>query len=167
MSHYRTIWTIVPLIFSRETLKFFKKCFLKNTCEQLLLYWLSYPDNTLTGYEYYQLSWDVSWSSQRGLHWERHLRNHPETSQKRWFFCDIFKASQTNLKNDVSSIPQKRCLFRDISGTSQKHLLQVFLIFQEYRTKMVSCNIRRIITICDKIDVRPLETIKRAVHQFQ
>ena len=90
---------------------------------------------------------------------------------------DISEITQKHLKKDgffVTSLKHLNQIskmtsraYRDISGTSQKHLLQVFLIFQKYRTKMVSCNIRRIITICDKINVRPLETIKRAVHQFQ
>ena len=58
-------------------------------------------------------------------------------------------------------ISQKRCLFRDVSETSQKHLSQVFLVFQKYVTKMISCNFRRLITISDKIDVGPSETLKK------
>ena len=40
------------------------------------------------------------------------------------------------------------------------HLSQVFLVFQ-YVTKMISCDLRRLITISDKIDVRPSETLKK------
>ena len=61
----------------------------------------------------------------------------------------------------VSSISQKRCLFRDVSETSQKHLSQVFLAFQKYFTKMISCDFRRLITISDKIHVGPSETLKK------
>ena len=52
----------------------------------------------------------------------------------------------------------KRCLIRDVSETSQKHLSQAFVIFQKYPTKMVSCDLRRFVTISDKIDVGQLET---------
>ena len=83
-----------------------------------------------------QPAWDVSERSQSDLHWKRYLR-------------------------DVSKTSQKRCLFRDVSETSQKHLSQVFLVFQKYVTKMISCNFRRLITISDKIDVGPSETLKK------
>ena len=63
--------------------------------------------------------------------------------------------------SDVSSISQKRCIFCDVSETSQNHLLQVFVIFQKYPTKIISCNFRKIIIISDKIDVGPLETLKK------
>ena len=72
---------------------------------------------------------------------------------KRWLLCDVFKTSSIYLK--------KRCLFRDVSDTSQKYLSQVFVIFQKYPTKMVSCDFRRVIKISDKIDVGPLETLKK------
>ena len=62
---------------------------------------------------------------------------------------------------NVSSISQKRCLSSDISKTSQKQLSQVFVIFQKYPTKMVSCHFRRVIRISDKTDVGPLETLKK------
>ena len=48
-----------------------------------------------------QPAWDVSERSQSDLHWERHLRDLLETSQKRLLFCDVFKTSQTHLKKDV------------------------------------------------------------------
>ena len=62
---------------------------------------------------------------------------------------------------DVSKTSQKRCLFRDVSETSQKHLSQVFLVFQKCATKMISCDFLRVITISDKIDVGPSETLKK------
>ena len=58
-------------------------------------------------------------------------------------------------------ISQKNCLFRDVSETSQKYLSQVFLVFQKYPTKMISCDFRKVFTIFDKIDVGPLETLKK------
>ena len=61
----------------------------------------------------------------------------------------------------VSSISQKWCLFGDVSETSQKHLLQVFLIFQKCFTKIILCDFRKVITIPDKTDVEPLETLKK------
>ena len=83
-----------------------------------------------------QPAWDVSERSQSDLHWERYLRDLSETSQKRCLFCDVFK-------------------------TSQKHLSQAFLVFQKYVTKMILCDFRRVITISDKIDVGPSETLKK------
>ena len=62
---------------------------------------------------------------------------------------------------DVSNTSQKRCLFHNVSETSQKHLSQVFLVFRKYITKMFSCDFRRLITIADKIDVGPWETLKK------
>ena len=76
-----------------------------------------------------------------------------KSSLKRRRLCDAFKTSRTYLS--------KRCLFREVSETSQKHLSQVFLVFQKYVTKMISCNFRRLITISDKIDVGPSETLKK------
>ena len=131
-----------------------------------------------------ELSSHLAWD----LHWQRHLRDLLETSQKRRLFCDVFKTSQIDLKKDiflchvfkkkhlkniskkmcfvwcledVSSISQKRRLFRDFPETSQKHLLQVFVIFQKFPTKMISFDFRRLITISDEIDVGPLETLKK------
>ena len=79
---------------------------------------------------------------------QRPLRN----ISKRCLLCNIFK---------ISGISQKRCLFRDVSVTSHKHLSQVFLVFQKYPTRMISCDFRKVITISDKIDVEPLETLKK------
>ena len=65
------------------------------------------------------------------------------TSQKRCIFCDIFimfknipkKMSFVWHLSDVSSISQKRCLFRDVSETTQKHVFQIFVIFQKKNTQ--------------------------------
>ena len=114
------------------------------------------------------------------------VRDISETSQKHFKREDFFVMSQRHLKrdvffvtslrrpknisrkmsfvwrlSDVSNISLKSCLFRDISKTSQKHLLQVFVIFQKYLTIMVSCDFRRITEILDKIDMGPLETPKK------
>ena len=74
---------------------------------------------------------------------------------------DLSDTSQKHLKT-MSLIRlkhiSKRCLIRDVSETSQKHLSQAFVIFQKYPTKMVSCDLRRFVTISDKIDVGQLET---------
>ena len=100
-------------------------------------------------------------------------RDISETSQRHLKKDVFFVTSLRRLKNiskkmsfawrlsDVSDISQKRCLFRDVSETSQKHLSQVFLVFQKYVTKMISCDFRRLITISDKIDVGPSETLKK------
>ena len=48
-----------------------------------------------------QPAWDVFEMSQLDLHWERHLKDLSETSQKRRLFCDVFKTSQIHLKKDV------------------------------------------------------------------
>ena len=57
-----------------------------------------------------QLAWDVSERSQSNLHWERHLRDPLETSQKRWLFCDALKTSQIHLKKDVFFVTSLRRL---------------------------------------------------------
>ena len=72
---------------------------------------------------------------------------------KKSLLCDVLRR--------LKHISQKRCLFRDVSETSQKHLSQVFVIFQKYPTKIISCDFRRVITISDKIDKGPLETLKK------
>ena len=85
------------------------------------------------------------------------------------FFCDVLKTSQKHLKKDVICVTSlrrledisKRCLLREVSETSQKHLSQVFLVFQKYVTKIISCDFRRLITISDKEDVGPSETFKK------
>ena len=48
-----------------------------------------------------QPAWDVFEMSQTDLHWERHLKDLSETSQKRRLFWDVFKTSQIHLKKDV------------------------------------------------------------------
>ena len=58
---------------------------------------------------------------------------------------DIFKKSQTNLKKDR---------LKGFSKTSW----QVFVTFQKYATKMVSCDLLRVIEITD---LGPLETLKK------
>ena len=100
-------------------------------------------------------------------------RDSSETSQKHLKRNVFFVTSLRRLKNiskkmsfawrsyDVSGISQKRCLFRDVSETSLKHLSQVFLVFQKYNTKMISCDFRRLITISDKIEVGSPETLKK------
>ena len=62
---------------------------------------------------------------------------------------------------DVSCICQKRCLFRDISETSQKHLSQVFMILQKYPTIMVLRDSHRVTETFDKIRVGPLEMLNK------
>ena len=82
---------------------------------------------------------------------------------------DISETSLKHLKRDyffVASLRRlkymsKRCLLCDVSETSQKHLSQVFVIFQKFIIKMISSDFRRVITISDKIDVGPLETLKK------
>ena len=96
-------------------------------------------------------------------------RDISETSQNHLKRDDFFVTSLRRLQHisfvwrlqDISSISQKRCLFRDISEISQKYLSQVFVIFQKYPTKMASCVFRRVIEISDKIDVETLETLQK------
>ena len=125
-----------------------------------------------------QLAWNASERSQLDLHWERHLRDLLETSQKRWLFCNVFRTSQIPVKKDgffVTSLRHlknilKRCLLCDVFKMSRAHLKkdiysniraylwgvsktsrQVFVIFQRYPKKMVWCDFRRVITMSDKI----------------
>ena len=116
-------------------------------------------------YQLPQPPWDVSERSQSDFHWERHLRDLSESSQKRWIFGTSLRRLQhisfVWRLQDISSISQKRCLFRDISEISQKYLSQVFVIFQKYPTKMASCVFRRVIEISNKIDVETLETLQK------
>ena len=58
----------------------------------------------LTSKVFTQPAWDVSEMSQSNLHWERHLKNLSQTSQKRRIFCDLSKTSQIHLKKDVYSV---------------------------------------------------------------
>ena len=90
-----------------------------------------------------------------------------ETSQKRWLFCDVFKTSQIHLKKDVFCVTSLRRLkniskkILSLRGLKNISRSQVFVIFQKYPTKMISCDFRRVIIISDKIDVGPLETLKK------
>ena len=99
-------------------------------------------------------------------------RDISETSQKYLKRHDIFVMSLRRLKYISKKMSflwrfynvfifQKGCLSRDVSETSQKHLFQVFVIFQKYPKNMVSCDFWRVIKISDKIDVQPLETLKK------
>ena len=74
--------------------------------------------------------WDISIRSPlRERERERDLRDLLETSQKRWLFCDIIKPSKKHLEKDVFCVRSlrpakyisKRCLFGDVSETSQTH----------------------------------------------
>ena len=56
---------------------------------------------------------------------------------------------------------QKGCLFRDISGTSQKYPSQLFVTFQKYPMKMVSFDFLRVIRISVKIDVGTVTNTQR------
>ena len=135
-----------------------------------------------------QLAWNASERSQLDLHWERHLRDLLETSQKRWLFCNVFRTSQIPVKKDgffVTSLRHlknilKRCLLCDVFKMSRAHLKkdiysniraylwgvsktsrQVFVIFQRYPKNMVWCDFRRVITMSDKIQKVSLETRKK------
>ena len=61
-----------------------------------------------------QPAWDVPERSQSDLHWEKHLRDLSERSQKRRLFWDVFKTSQIHLKKDVFFVTSVRRL-RNIS----------------------------------------------------
>ena len=104
------------------------------------------------------------------LHWKRYLRDLSETSQKRCLFCDIFKTSQIHLKKDVFFVTSLRRLKNiskkmsfpwrlwDVSKTS---LASIFGFSKIRHTKMISCDFRRVITISDKMDVGPSETLRK------
>ena len=122
-----------------------------------------------------QPAWDVSERSQSNLHWQRHLRDLLETSQRIWLFCDVFKTSRAYLKKDVFRVTflkrlehiSKNMSFTwrlwDISKTSLASICD-FSKIQKYNTKMILCNFGRVITKFDKIDVGPLERFQGAVH---
>ena len=55
----------------------------------------------------------------------------------------------------------KRCLFWDVSETSQKYLVEVFVTFQKYPTKMVLSGFLRVTELSDKVDERPWKTLKK------
>ena len=77
----------------------------------------------------------------------KRLQDVSNTSKKSCLLCDLFKT------------PRKKLC--DLFETSQKHLWQAFVIFQKYPTERFSCDFFRVITIFDKIDVGPLETLKK------
>ena len=81
----------------------------------------------------------------------KRLQDISNTSQKSCLLCDLFKTPRTYLKKDVFSVKSLRHL-KNISG---KHL------FQKYPAKSFSCDFFRVITIFDKKDVGPLETLKK------
>ena len=58
----------------------------------------------------------------------------------------------------ISDTSQKDIYLRYIS---QKYLLQVFVTFQKYLTKTVSCDVPKVIEIADEIDMRPLKMLKK------
>ena len=83
---------------------------------------------------------NISEASQKHLKRDDFFCDVFKTSQrhlKKIIFCDVFKTSQKHLKKDgfrVTSLRRfehisERCLFRDISQTSQKYLSQVFVTF--------------------------------------
>ena len=57
-----------------------------------------------------QPAWDVFEISQTDLHWEKHLKDLSETSQKRRLFWDVFKTSQIHLKKDAFFVTSLRRL---------------------------------------------------------
>ena len=100
-------------------------------------------------------------------------------------FCDVFKTSQIHLKKDVSFVTSLRRL-KNISKKMSfvmslralEHISKMMSIpwrlwnvsktslasicnFSKYPAKMVLYDFCRVITIPDKIDVRPLETLKK------
>ena len=95
---------------------------------------------------YISIERDISKTSQKHLKSDqffvKSLRNFKYISKK-MSFCDVFKTSQIHLRKDV----------HDISERSLKYILQVFVTYQKYPTKTVSCDFRRVIEISDKIDV--------------
>ena len=102
-----------------------------------------------------QIIWDVSERSQSDLHWQSHLRDLSETSQKSQLFCNFFKMSQRHFNKDVVCVMSLRGLWNISKKMSipwhlwdiSKHFLQVFVIFQKYSTRMVSCDFWRVAEI--------------------
>ena len=88
--------------------------------------------------------------------------------QKKWLFCDVFKTSQKHLKKHVFCATSLRCLEHiskkmsflwclwDVSKTSLACICEISKI--PHKNNFDFC---RVITICDKIDVGPLETLKK------
>ena len=94
-----------------------------------------------------QPAWEVSEMSQTDLHWERHLKDLSETSQKRRLFATSLRRLKYFSKKmsflwrlkDVSNTSQKRCLFCDVFKTSQIHLKKdVFQVTSLRRLKHIS-----------------------------
>ena len=105
--------------------------------------------------------WEISIRS----NWERHLRDLSQISRDDLFVTSLCRLKYISKKKsflwrlyDVSHISWKRCLS---SETSQKHLSEVFVIFQKHPTKMVLRDFRRVIKISDKTYVTLLETLKK------
>ena len=79
----------------------------------------------------------------------------------------ISETSQKHLKRDVffvTSLRRLKYISKKMSfpwrlWDVSKTLSQVFLVFQKYVTKTISCDFRSVITISDKIDVGPWETL--------
>ena len=81
---------------------------------------------------YTQPAWDVLAMSQTDLHWERHLKDLSETSQKRRLFWDVFKTSQIHLNKYVFFVTS-------FFITSQIHLIKdVFQVKSLRRLKYIS-----------------------------
>ena len=82
-----------------------KKAFCRSCSIQL---WRDFTKKSFRSYPTgMRCLWEISIIS---LHWERHLRNLLETSQKRWLFWDVFKTSQIHPQKDVSFVTPLRRL---------------------------------------------------------
>ena len=93
---------------------------------------------------------------------ERYLKALSDISQKWWLFCDVFTTSQIHRKKDVCYVASKRS-HRNIS-------CMYFRLFQNCPTNMVSCDLRKVIEIPDKIDcetVKNTQQIKRFPGEVQ
>ena len=66
---------------------------------------------------------------------------------------DVFKKSQAYLKKDVFSFMS----LKRLKKISRKY----WVIFQNSPTKMILSDFCRVIAVSDKIDVGPLETLKK------
>ena len=76
-----------------------------------------------------QPAWDVFEISQKDLHWERHLKDPSETSQKRHLLWDLFKTFQIHLRKYVSSqIYLKKDVFQVTSLKRLKHISEKMFI---------------------------------------
>ena len=72
----------------------------------------------------YQPAWD--------LHWERHLRDLLQTSQKRWLLCDVFRTSQIHIKNDIFFVTPLRRLKYIFCVTSLIYLRHISIKMSVY-----------------------------------